>query len=372
MQRETTVAIRQIETFRNGHLCFVRVSDDDGVGWGQTAPYHADLTEEFLHRTVAPWVLERDAEDVERVVEVAIDRNYKFTGTFLYRAVGGIDTALWDLRGRQAGVSVCELLGGTPRPIRAYGSSMRRDNSAEEEVERLVQEVETHGYEAVKIKVGPRLGRDDDVDGAEKRTLALVPALRRALPERVRIFADANGSYSADQAIEIGRWLADEGVSYFEEPCPHTDLAATAAAAHALEDTIIVTGGEQDYLPAIWKLMIDTRAVHIVQPDVLYNGGICRTLAVARQAAECGLNVMPHAANRSMLQVFTAHLMAALPNAADFMEFSIEPTAWTEGLFASAPVVHGGMMPVPDGPGWGIEPDAGWLKRAERRVTRRD
>ena len=57
----------------------------------------------------------------------SFEREHKFPGSYLYRAIGGIDTALWDLRGRVEGKSVCELLGGTPRPLRAYASSMKRD-----------------------------------------------------------------------------------------------------------------------------------------------------------------------------------------------------------------------------------------------------
>ncbi len=364
------MAIEVIETYRLDHLCIVRVIDQDGAeGWGQTAPFKPDITEEVLHAMVPRWVLGQTGEDIEAIVNTILERNYKFTGTFLYRAVGGIDTALWDLKAKRAGVSVCALLGGTPRPIAVYGSSMSRATTAEEEAERMLAWHERCGYGAFKIKVGPRLGRDDDPAGAEARTRALVPRVRAALPASVKLFADANGSYDANRAAEVGRWLADEGVTCFEEPCPHTDLHATAEARRQLQGIITVTGGEQDYLPAIWRLMVDLPAVDILQPDVMYNGGVCRTLAVARLAAERGHLVMPHASNRSMLQVFTQHLMAALPNAAPFMEYSIEDNAWNDHLYTPKPPIVAGQLPFPTGPGWGVTVNPDWLAKAERRVS---
>jgi len=364
------MATHAIETFRAGHVCIVRVRDRDGAeGWGQTAPYNADITEDCLHRMVAPWALGREADDVEAVVRLALDRNYKFTGSFLYRAVGGIDTALWDLRAKRAGKTVCELFGGTPGPQPCYASSMRRDNTPEQETARMVDLVNRCGFRAVKIKIGPRLGRDDDAAGAEIRTRALVPMIRKALPANVQIFADANGSYAPDRAIEVGHWLADHGISQYEEPCPHTDITGTAKVTAALTGIITVTGGEQDYLPAIWDLMTSLPAVHVIQPDVMYNGGICTTLAVAKLAAQRGIKVLPHAANHSMLQVFTQHLLRALPNADAFMEYSIEDTDWTKDLYTPAPQIINGAMPFSPAAGWGITPDPQWLETATRRET---
>ena len=95
----------------------VRVRTDDGAeGWGQVSTYHADITATVLHRQVAPHVLGQDATDIGALVDHVIDREHKFPGSYIKRAVGGLDTALWDLRGKVEGKSVCELLGGTPRP----------------------------------------------------------------------------------------------------------------------------------------------------------------------------------------------------------------------------------------------------------------
>jgi len=367
------MTITTVETYRLPPLCLVRVIDADGaVGWGQTAPFLPHLTEQVLHELAAPCVLGREGDDIEAIVRAILERHYKFTGTFLYRAVGGIDTALWDLRAKRAGLSVCELLGGRPRPVAVYGSSMRRDTTPEQEARRMAALHERDGLGAFKIRIGPRLGMDGDPAGAQARTRALVPRVRAALPDSVKLFADANGSYDVKHAVDIGRWLADEGVSCFEEPCPHTDPHATAEVRSRLGGVIDIAGGEQDYLPAVWRLLLDLHAVDILQPDVMYNGGVCLTREVARLAAERNLSVMPHSANRSLLQVFSLHLIAALPNAAPFMEYSIEDNPWTDNLFTPMPRITAGQMPFPQGPGWGISIHPDQLAQAQRRVSRID
>ncbi len=120
--------ISTIETFATRDVALVRVrTDGGGEGWGQVAPYNADLTAQVLHRQVAPHALGRDAGDLRALETAVLEGEHKFPGSYLCRALGGLDTALWDLRGRRAGASVCELLGGTPRPFPVYASSMRRD-----------------------------------------------------------------------------------------------------------------------------------------------------------------------------------------------------------------------------------------------------
>ena len=131
-----------------------------------------------------------------------------------------------------------------------------------------------------------------------------------------------------------------------------------------------MTGGEQDCDLAQWKRMIDARAFDIVQPDVCYIGGIHRILKVAEMARDAGLKFIPHSANRSMVTVFTLHLMGALENAGPYVEFSIEPDAyepWQAGLFFPALKAEEGKVQIPEGPGWGVEINQAWLESAKQQ-----
>ncbi len=358
--------IQKIETFSTGQLCIVRVTADDGaVGIGQTAPFNADITADVLHRMVARVALGADAADIDGFVDRAFEANYKFPWSFVSRAVGGVDTALWDLRGKLAGKSVCELLGGTPRPFPAYGSSMQRKITPAEEAERLAALRDSHGYRAFKIRIGKVCGHDEDQWPG--RTEALVPAVRQAVGDDVKLLVDANSCYTPAKAVEVGRMLEANGVCHLEEPCPYWKLEWTAQVAEALD--VPVAGGEQDVCLAQWQRMIDMPAVDVVQPDVCYVGGLTRTLRVAAMAAERGLPVVPHSANPSLVTVFALHLLGAIPNAGPYLEFSIEPSTWLDGLFTPALAARDGAVAIPDGPGWGVTVSDDWLARARRQVS---
>src|SRR5258706_2191948 len=180
MGRRRMIRIAKVETFTSEFVCFVRLTtDSEAVGWGQTSTYNADITAEIFHRQVAPWALGADALDIAALVERIEEREHKFPGSYRCRALAGLDTALWDLHGKLAGKPVVELLGGRPRRLRAYASSMKRDISPDEEAERLVRLRAQPGFDAFKWRVAAECGRD--IDEWPGRTEAIVPRVARAL-----------------------------------------------------------------------------------------------------------------------------------------------------------------------------------------------
>jgi L-alanine-DL-glutamate epimerase-like enolase superfamily enzyme len=362
--------IQRLETFADTAVCFVRLTTDSGeVSWGQTSTYNADITATIFHRQVAPWALGADATEIDALVRLVEEREHKFPGSYRCRALAGLDTALWDLRGKVEGKPVVELLGGQPRSLRAYASSMKRDITPAEEAQRLLRLRDTQGFDAFKWRVGAECGRD--VDEWPGRTEAIVPTVARALGDGVAKLVDANSGFSPARAIEVGRLLESEGVGHFEEPCPYWELEQTRQVADALD--IDVTGGEQDWDLATWRRMIDTRTVDIVQPDVMYMGGLSRTLRVAAMAADAGLPCTPHSANLSLVTICTMHLLGAIPNAGKYLEFSIEGDdyyPWQQGLFVGNPfAIRDGHVSIPSAPGWGVEISPAWLARANHQLS---
>ena len=360
----------KIESFANEFVGFVRVTAETGeTGWGQVSTYHSDITAQVLHRQVAPWILGRDISDLDDALDFVFEREHKFPGSYICRAMGGVDTAVWDLRGRMAGKPVAALLGGSPGRVRAYASSMRRDISAEDEAARLIQLRDDKGFTAFKMRAGAEVGRN--TDEWPGRTEAIIPTMRHALGPDVDLLIDANSCFTVERAIEVGRMLQDHGFGHYEEPCPYWDLDATREVTAALD--IDVTGGEQDCWLPTWQRMIDMRAVDIVQPDVMYMGGMARTLRVVRMAEAAGLPVTPHCANLSMVTLFTMHLLRAIPNAGKYLEFSIEGAdyyPWQQDLFVKCPYdIDDGHATVTDAPGWGVEINPEWLDKAAYQVS---
>jgi L-alanine-DL-glutamate epimerase-like enolase superfamily enzyme len=361
--------IHKIESYVQGEqIGVVRVQTDDGAeGWGQLSPFNADIAAMVLHRQIAPFALGRDAHDLDGLVDGVMEETYKFPGSYVCRALTGLETALWDLHGKVAGKSVCELLGGKPRPFPVYGSSMRRDITPEEEAERLARLRDWHGYSAFKVRVGKKTGHDQDQWPG--RTEALAPAVRKAVGDDVTLLADGNSCFTPARAIEVGKLLEDYNFGHFEEPCPYWELEWTAQVAAALE--LPIAGGEQDYDLQQWRRIITMQCVDIAQPDICYIGGMTRALRVARMAAQAGLPCVPHSANHSLVTVFTLHMMGAIPNAGPHVEFSIEPQHWVRDLYSPVLEVNDGKVMIPDGPGWGVTLNPEWLSKAERRVSER-
>ncbi len=354
--------VTRIETYTTRNVCFVKITTDDGQeGIGQTAWSNADITARVLHRQIAPHVLGRNPEDIESIVDNCVEANLKFPWSYVCRATAGIDTALWDMRGKRENKSVCELLGGKKKSIAVYGSSMSRKITPEDEGERLKRLMDSHGFRAFKIRLGARAGHDQDEWPG--RTEKIIPTVRQAVGESVAMHADANSCYTPKKAIEVGRILENNGYMHFEEPCPYWELEWTAETAAALD--IDVAGGEQDVDLAQFRRMIKMNAVDIVQPDLCYVGGLTRILRVAKMAEEARKACTPHVAQKSLLTVFSLHMLGAIPNAGPFMEFSIEEVEWVKGLFEPALEARNGEVPIPQGPGWGATLNQEWLDKAE-------
>jgi L-alanine-DL-glutamate epimerase-like enolase superfamily enzyme len=361
--------ITKIESFSVTQVGLVRITTDAGIfGWGQISTFDvADIAAQVLHRLVAPVVLGEDPFAIEEINRKILERNLKYPGTFVCRALGAVDSALWDLRGRYEKKPVWGLLGTTGKPVPVYGSSMSRKITPADENRRLNRLQSECGYRAFKIRVGSGAGRNEDA--WPRRTEELISSVGRGLSSDTVIHADANSAYTPEGAIRVGKLLEENGLKgHFEEPCPYWELDWTKEVTDAL--TISVAGGEQDnYLPT-WRQMVRDHVVDILQPDIFYLGGISRTLQVARMAQDHGLLCVPHSANHSLVTVCTAHMWNAVGSFGPFMEFSIEDQFRFHEMFSPPLEIVDGNLPIPDeGCGWGVSINEAWLKRSEYRVS---
>ncbi len=364
--------IKSIETFSTQEVGLVHIKTDDGnEGWGQVSTYNADISSAVLHRQVAPHALGKDISNLNQLgdlLDFIYEKEHKFPGSYMCRALGGLDTAIWDLHGKVQQKSVCELLGGTPRPFRVYASSMKRDITPQQEAERFLKLRDKHGYDAFKFRVGAECGRNQDEWPG--RTEEIIPTIRKALGDEVDLLVDANSCFLPERAIEVGKILEDNNICHFEEPCPYWELDMTRQVTQAL--SLDVTGGEQDNNLSLWKHMIDSQVVDVFQPDICYLGGIERTLRVVEMARQAGKIITPHAANMSLVTIFTLHLMGAIENAGPYVEFAIEEEnyyPWQYDIYSDFPIAKDGKVQIPEGPGWGVEISDSWLNNARYQMS---
>lgn len=360
---KTPVRVSKIEALRAGGKILVRATTVEGITGIVIAK---DPVEDYLPvllRRVIPFYTNKDARDIESLVDQVYEKNYKLAGQGFWLPVAAVEMALWDLLGRISGKTVAELMGGARmKAVPIYLSGSGRDTTAEQEVEVYVRGVQETGARAVKFKIGGRMSRNADT--YPRRTETLLELARKRLGPDVTLYADANGSYDVRRAVEIGQLLESLGYRFFEEPCPWEQIEWTKAVADRLN--IPIAFGEQNSSLAEFERIIGMRAFKIVQPDLNYNGGIVKAARVARMAAKAGMTIVNHNTETGAAGAKMLHFAAATRNFGADIEWARraapKPVAWqSPNLDAS-----GGVVTLPSGPGFGIEYDPDYLNKAQK------
>jgi L-alanine-DL-glutamate epimerase-like enolase superfamily enzyme len=359
-QFKEPVKIASIEMLKRGSSYFVRTRSTNGA----TGLVMTKQVEDFIpifQNLVAPHFIGKDARDLETLVDSVYRANYKLAGLALWCPVAYCEQSALDLLGHVASKPVGALLGGVLRKeIPVYLSGSARELSAEEEVEIYVRGLAETQARAVKFKIGGRMSQN--LDAYPGRTDKLVRLAREKLGAQTILYADANGSYNARKAIEVGRVLEELKFQFFEEPCPFEELSETQEVARALK--IPIAFGEQNF--SLWQFqwMLQNGVMQIAQPDINYNGGLIRAKRVARIAEKLGKTIVPHNTQTGASSVNIVQFASSTPNTGAFMEYPWrapqQPTSWYSPNFK----VANGVVAVPTGPGMGIQIDPDYLKSA--------
>jgi L-alanine-DL-glutamate epimerase-like enolase superfamily enzyme len=358
------VILQSMELLRNDEEIMVRVRSEDGAeGVSVTNSWWLFDTHPIFLGRVAPFLVGKDMRDLETHLEdlLRVDLTYKLQGLALWTCVAAAEMGVLELLGRVSGKPIGDMLGGVKRrDIPVYRASGNRGNTPEEEIEFLRGLVAETGASAVKIRLGSELG--ENRDSAPGRTEALIPAVREAFGDEMTLYADANSSYDAEHAIPIGHLLEENGYAFYEEPCRFDDLWETKRVADALD--IPLAGGEQEFSERRFRWTIENRGLDVVQPDLHYYGGYLRATRVARMAHAAGLTCTPHMSGWGLGYLNALHFMSYIPNPAAHLEF--------KGLSdipfqcdTSSLTCKDGIMRVPSGPGFGIDLDPDWVRKAE-------
>jgi L-alanine-DL-glutamate epimerase-like enolase superfamily enzyme len=290
-------------------------------------------------------VVGQDADDIEALWQ----RMYFHTNRYGRRgaaihAISGVDMALWDLRGKALGQSVCQLWGGTERTvIRAYASYLFGETP--QETFRLAQEAKRLGLTAVKFGWGP-FGRDAEVDRDH------VEAARRAVGDDCELMVDAGCKWDAATALARAKLLEPLGIRWLEEPLSQDDLRGYAELCR--QSPIPIAAGEGEATRFGFEDLI-ARGVHILQPDVAICGGLSVCREVSRMCRVAGRKAVPHCFSTGVNLAASLHWMGACGG--DLVEYCLRPSPLMRKLVRNLPPLVDGHVSVPSGPGLGIELD---------------
>ncbi len=355
----------------------VEVETDEGLtGLGEAAHFGGPLvsTATVIEKELREHLLGQDPREIERLWELMHRRAYKHArGGVVIAAMSGIDIALWDLRGKMAGMPLWRLLGGYRRRVPAYATGGFYAEG--KGIRELCEEVGAycrHGFRAVKMKVG----RNSDIEGSPLRVmthrgvcevslaedLARVKAVREAIGPDVRLMVDANGAWDPPTAVRMGRALEALDIYWFEEPVWPDDIAGSADVASKV--AIPVAGYETcSYGIVGFRDYIAARAIQFVQPDVAWAGGLTETLKIAHMAQAANLPLAPHIHGSAVAVAAALHLLGAVRNGS--MAEMVFPAHPLMADLVREPFVvdSTGHIDLGERPGLGVELDPAVVKR---------
>ena len=315
-----------------------RAGQTRGLGWTYAAASAGSVITDVLAEAVTG----RSALDVPGAAE-AMARAVRNIGRpgIAATAISAVDIALWDLKARLLGCSLPVLLGQAQAAVPIYGSGGFTTYDDQQTRDQLSGWVQKDRIPRVKIKIGESWGR------RVPRDLERVELAREVIGPDTELFVDANGGYTAGQAVRVADRLAQYGVTWFEEPVSSQDLAGLAAVRRQIRPD--VAAGEYSWSLADSARLIDAGAVDCLQLDVTRCGGITEFLRGAALAKAHNLEVSGHCAPN-----LHARVGVAVPNLRH-VEYFHDHQRIERLLFDGALDPDGGVLtPDPGQPGLGL------------------
>ena len=333
---------------------FVKVETDEGItGWGEATcgPMAvATMVEEFGEQLIG-----KDPGRIEQHWQTLYHHFHVRGGVVQMSAISGIEIALWDIKGKALGAPVYELLGGPMRDrIWCYG---RWDGATPElAVERALSFTE-QGLTALKGDPFDHRGLFIPIE-AERLAIRKLEAVRGAVGDDVELLVEVHGRLAPSDAIRIGNAMEPYRPFVYEEPVPPQNIDALQRVAEAV--SIPIATGERLYTKWDYADLLSRQIVAMIQPDIVQGGGILELKKIAAMAEAHYVGFQPHNPYGPLCTIASLHLDACVPN---FMiqEGGIHP--WFQDVcFDGFPRQKDGFLPLPQGPGLGIEIDEAWIE----------
>ena len=331
-------------TYPTSGLSIIKLQTDEGItGFGFTGAIQGY---QEIGKTVLEYfrqyVIGQDPFNNERIWEQMWQPKLVGRRGITTRVLGGIDIALWDIKGKVANRPLHQMLGGFADKVPVYiaGGYYEEGKGLKE----LAKEMETAvalGANAVKMKIGGRSINED---------VERVRVVREAVGPEVKVLMDANCAYRFYEAIEIAKKTEKYDLFWFEEPVNPDDYEGHKLVSRAT--SIPIATGENEYTRYGFRDLINNRCAAIIQPDALVMGGITEFMKVAALAQAHDLPLAPHGK-----QEVHIHLVAAIPNGLILEYYSDSTDPMWGRMFEESLEVKDGYVCAPDRPGLGFTPN---------------
>ena len=298
----STAQIGRMGTGRE--VVIMKVHTDEGItGLGYlptiTAHHggHAKVAQEAVNGSLKTYLIGQDPLANERLWENMFMDTYRWGRSgIVVHAIAALDVALWDIKGKVAGLPLYKLLGAYRERVPVYANA--GFEAPPDQIARKAVEMVGQGFTGVKVRVGLAVV---PLDEATER----VKAIREAVGPDIRLMCDANASWDVDTAIKMLRKWEKHNIHWLEEPLHPDDILGYIKLTQSVATPI--TAGENHCTRTEFRELITRGAVRIIQPDAIRVGGITEWLKVAGMASSFGIPVAPHSMNEIHVHLVAAH-----------------------------------------------------------------
>ncbi|WP_419913746.1 enolase C-terminal domain-like protein [Hoeflea sp.] len=343
---------------------FVKVETDrDGLhGWGEATLEWKTRSVVAAVEDLSDLLVGENPCDITRCREIMRKQSFWRLGTIGQSAASAIETALWDVLGKDLGTPVWQLLGGKVRDrINVYTHLGMGQMDAvyhsfsQEKLAHHCAELKERGYRAAKIVNVPYshyITANEDVTAFADAIFGL----REAVGPDFRIMIDFHGR-AASPRVALSYICAVEkaDITFVEEPIQPGNHAGLAFIKE--RSPIPVASGERLIEPDEFEAALSAQSVDIIQPDLCHCGGLTDGRRIAERAAVLGIGIAPHNPAGPVASATAAHFAAATPNHVIQEEMS-GAVPWFNDVVARNPIrMTNGYWEIPAGPGLGIEID---------------
>jgi galactonate dehydratase len=337
----------------DGNHLFVKILTDEHIyGIGEAYRVGPDEATERVIHDFKDWLRGHDPTRIEHLWRLMYNGSRFPGGSITMAALSGIETALWDLKGKIHGVPVYQLLGGRCRDkVRVYhGVGGATPAALADSARRAVEE---HGFTAVKMMPQPpdteRMPWGRVVRGTAER----MEAVRKALGDGPDIALDPHAQiFELWRALELAEAVKPYRPLFFEEAL-RPELAQAMGELRKKAGIPIATG-EELYTKYAFRDVIAAGAADILQPDLLVCGGLLEAKKIAALAEANYLTLAPHNPLGPVSTAVAVQFAACTPNFL-ILEYSMDSRPPSRDLVLEPLKLVDGYLEIPDRPGLGIE-----------------
>jgi galactonate dehydratase len=335
------------------NFVFVKLVTDEGIdGVGEATLEWKTKSIVGALEDLERFIVGKNPFQVEHLIETMHRDSYWRTGAVFRSALGAIEAALLDIKGKALGVPVYELLGGKHRDrLKCYANHWFHGAVKPADYAKRARAAVKMGFSA--LKWDPFGSVYLEMNRKERReTIEIVEAVRAAVGPDIDLMLDVHGRLNVPTAIAMCNELARFDLAWIEEPTPPESIDALADVR--AKSPVPIAAGERLFEPERFLELINKRAADILQPDVCHLGGMFETKKVAGMAHTRLLPIAPHNPTGPVMNAMTMHLAAAIPNFSIFETVSID-VPWRKELVKENLAFQGGDLLVPTAPGLGVE-----------------